>query len=70
MRRSRRALSPRWPPRWEREATLLARNLRAAYLAFMRALERARWTRFAKLSFWTAVLGLIIWPYYLGAAVR
>lgn len=25
---------------------------------------------FAKLSFWTAVLGIIIWPYYLGVAVR
>jgi hypothetical protein len=25
---------------------------------------------FAKLSFWTAVLGLLIWPYYLGLAVR
>jgi hypothetical protein len=25
---------------------------------------------FAKLSFWTAVLGLIIWPYYLGLAVK
>jgi hypothetical protein len=25
---------------------------------------------FAKLSFLTAVLGLFIWPYYLGVAVR
>jgi hypothetical protein len=25
---------------------------------------------FAKLSFWIAVLGLLIWPYYLGTAVR
>jgi hypothetical protein len=25
---------------------------------------------FAKLSFWMAVLGIIIWPYYLGVAVR
>ncbi len=25
---------------------------------------------FAKLSFWTGVLGLFIWPYYLGVAVR
>lgn len=25
---------------------------------------------YAKLSFWTAVLGLVIWPYYLGVAVR
>lgn len=25
---------------------------------------------YAKLTFWTAVLGLIIWPYYLGVAVR
>lgn len=24
---------------------------------------------YAKLSFWTAVLGLFIWPYYLGVAV-
>lgn len=25
---------------------------------------------YAELSFWTAVLGLFIWPYYLGVAVR
>ena len=25
---------------------------------------------FAKLSVWTSVLGLFIWPYYLGVAVR
>lgn len=25
---------------------------------------------YCKLSFWSAVLGLIIWPYYLGVAVR
>jgi hypothetical protein len=25
---------------------------------------------FAKLTLWTAVLGLFIWPYYLGVAVR
>jgi hypothetical protein len=25
---------------------------------------------FAKLTFWPAVLALIIWPYYLGVAVR
>lgn len=25
---------------------------------------------FAKLTFWQAVLGIIIWPYYLGVAVR
>lgn len=25
---------------------------------------------FAKLGFWTAVLGLFIWPYYLGMAVK
>lgn len=25
---------------------------------------------YVKLSFWSAVLGLIIWPYYLGVAVR
>jgi hypothetical protein len=25
---------------------------------------------FAKLSLWTALLGIIIWPYYLGVAVR
>ncbi len=25
---------------------------------------------FARLGFWAAVLGLIIWPYYLGVAVR
>lgn len=25
---------------------------------------------FAELKFWAAVLGLVIWPYYLGLAVR
>ena len=25
---------------------------------------------YAELTFWTAVLGIIIWPYYLGVAVR
>lgn len=25
---------------------------------------------FAKLGFWSAVLGLFVWPYYLGVAVR
>jgi hypothetical protein len=25
---------------------------------------------FAQLGFWQAVLGIIIWPYYLGVAVR
>lgn len=25
---------------------------------------------YAKLSFWTAVLGMFIWPYYLGVTVR
>lgn len=25
---------------------------------------------YLKLSFWSAVLGLFIWPYYLGAALR
>lgn len=25
---------------------------------------------YLKLTFWTAVLGLIIWPYYLGAGLR
>lgn len=25
---------------------------------------------YAKLTFWSAVLSLIIWPYYLGVAVR
>lgn len=25
---------------------------------------------YLKLSFWTAVLGLIIWPYYLGVSFR
>ena len=25
---------------------------------------------FAHQSFWTAALGLLIWPYYLGVAVR
>jgi hypothetical protein len=25
---------------------------------------------FAKLLWWEAILGLIIWPYYLGLAVR
>ncbi len=25
---------------------------------------------YAKLTFWTAVLGLLLWPYYLGVAVR
>ena len=25
---------------------------------------------FAQQAFWPAVLGLIIWPYYLGVAVR
>ncbi len=25
---------------------------------------------FAQLGFWEAVFGLIIWPYYLGVAVR
>lgn len=25
---------------------------------------------YVKLGFWSAVLGLIIWPYYLGVAVR
>lgn len=25
---------------------------------------------YAELSFWTSVLGLLIWPYYLGVAVR
>lgn len=24
---------------------------------------------FAKLSFWQAVLGLLIWPWYLGSAI-
>ena len=25
---------------------------------------------FAQLSLWQAVLGLVVWPYYLGIAVR
>ncbi len=25
---------------------------------------------FAKLTFWVAVLGIVLWPYYLGVAVR
>ena len=25
---------------------------------------------FAKLAFWHAVLGIVVWPYYLGVAVR
>jgi len=25
---------------------------------------------FAKLSFWSAVLGIFIWPYYLGVVIR
>jgi hypothetical protein len=25
---------------------------------------------YLKLTFWTAVLGLVIWPYYLGASFR
>jgi len=25
---------------------------------------------FASLSWWQVVLGLLVWPYYLGAAVR
>jgi hypothetical protein len=25
---------------------------------------------FAQLPFWQALLGLIVWPYYLGVAVR
>jgi hypothetical protein len=25
---------------------------------------------YLKLTFWSSVLGLIIWPYYLGAAFR
>jgi hypothetical protein len=25
---------------------------------------------FLELTFWKAVLGLILWPYYLGAALR
>lgn len=25
---------------------------------------------FAELSFWAGVLGLFIWPYYLGVAIR
>ncbi len=25
---------------------------------------------FAKLTFWTAILALVIWPFYLGVAVR
>lgn len=25
---------------------------------------------FAKLTLWPAVLGIIVWPYYLGVAVR
>lgn len=25
---------------------------------------------FVKLAFWKAVLGLVIWPYYLGVALR
>lgn len=25
---------------------------------------------YVRLSFWTAVLGIILWPYYLGTAVR
>ncbi len=25
---------------------------------------------FAKLIWWQAILGIIIWPYYLGSAVR
>jgi hypothetical protein len=25
---------------------------------------------FAHLSLWTAILGLLLWPYYLGVAVR
>lgn len=25
---------------------------------------------YAELTFWTAVLGIILWPYYLGVAVR
>jgi hypothetical protein len=25
---------------------------------------------FAKLAFWPAVLGLLIWPYYLGQVLR
>ncbi len=25
---------------------------------------------FAKLTLWPAILGLVIWPYYLGVAIR
>jgi hypothetical protein len=25
---------------------------------------------FAKLTFWPAILALVLWPYYLGAAIR
>jgi hypothetical protein len=25
---------------------------------------------YLKLAFWKAVLGLVIWPYFLGAAIR
>ncbi len=25
---------------------------------------------YLKLTFWTAVLGLVIWPYYLGSSLR